>query len=61
MFRSDFYSLFRRVIKQSELCENNSSVVQHMNVKEDSVDRSVFGISASVSFIVRNVGLRTSN
>jgi hypothetical protein len=60
-FRSDFCSPFLYVIEQSELCENNASAGQHMSVNEDSVERTVFGVSASVSFIVRLVGIRTSN
>jgi hypothetical protein len=46
MFRSDLCSPFRRVIEHSELCEYNSSVGQHMNVNEDSVERTVFGVFA---------------
>jgi hypothetical protein len=61
MFRNNLCSTFWCVIKHSELCENNSSVGQHMNVNEDSVEVTVFGVSASVSFIVPFVGLRTSN
>lgn len=49
MFRSGLCSPFWCVIENSELCENNSSVGQHMNVNEDSVERTVCLVSLILS------------